>query len=420
MSGSITLLTNGTRGDVQPLVGLGRGLRDAGAAVTLAAPAGFASFVAPGGLPFRGFEGNPSDLLGDTAARAALNDSGDFLDTLRASWRFWRAAQPVYRRMLGSALDACRGATALGLGLSTVWGVHVADALGARVVWLPLQPLTKTRHAPSALLPVRRGPVRAFAPLTHDLVNAAMTLPWARVTNAWRREVGLPALPITRLAGRVCERSALVVYGISPQVVTRPSDWPASHHLAGFWFWEPEPDWQPPLALADFLAQGRALAVSFGTAALRDPQRTLRALAEAMRATGLRAVVQLPEALHGAVAGHPALCAIAGAPHAWLFERVEAVVHHAGAGTTAHALRAGKPALVIPHATDQPFWGERLEALGVGSVLAFRDLTPERLAAALTVLRDDAALRARAEALGARVRSESGVAQAIALLAPAL
>lgn len=57
---------------------------------------------------------------------------------------------------------------------------------------------------------------------------------------------------------------------------------------------------------------------------------------------------------------------IDGAPHARLFPRCAFVVHHGGAGTTTAAARAGVPQLVVAHAADQFFWGERVHSLGIG------------------------------------------------------
>jgi len=49
-------------------------------------------------------------------------------------------------------------------------------------------------------------------------------------------------------------------------------------------------------------------------------------------------------------------------PHDWLFdkERVSAVVHHGGAGTTAIGLAKGRPTVVVPFFGDQGFWGEHI------------------------------------------------------------
>jgi UDP:flavonoid glycosyltransferase YjiC (YdhE family) len=132
----------------------------------------------------------------------------------------------------------------------------------------------------------------------------------------------------------------------------------------------------------------------------------------ALRRTGQRAILlggwtelgqgaHVPESIH----------TIAEAPHDWLFPRMAAIVHHGGAGTTAAALRAGVPSLVISHNFDQPFWGRRVLALGVGPApIRLRDLTEDRLAEAIDRLLHDTAMRQLARELGNRLRAEDGVA----------
>ena len=71
-------------------------------------------------------------------------------------------------------------------------------------------------------------------------------------------------------------------------------------------------------------------------------------------------------------------------PHDWLFPHTAAVVHHAGAGTTAAGLRAGIPAVTVPVVLDQPFWSTRLHRLGVAPPpLPQRDLNADSLATAI-------------------------------------
>ncbi len=71
-------------------------------------------------------------------------------------------------------------------------------------------------------------------------------------------------------------------------------------------------------------------------------------------------------------------------PHAKLFPRVAAVVHHGGSGTTAAALRAGAPQVIVPHIVDQYYFAHRLQALGIAPAgIPIGKLTPERLARAI-------------------------------------
>lgn len=104
-------------------------------------------------------------------------------------------------------------------------------------------------------------------------------------------------------------------------------------------------------------------------------------------------------------------------PHAWLFPQVAAVVHHGGAGTTAAGLRAGVPTVIIPFFGDQGFWGQRVADLGVGTApIPRKQLTVERLAKAIQTAVGDRPMRQHAADLGAKIRDEDGVANAVAMI----
>jgi len=118
----------------------------------------------------------------------------------------------------------------------------------------------------------------------------------------------------------------------------------------------------------------------------------------------------------GAMDGDDVLV-LPSAPHAWLFPRVDAVVHHGGAGTTGAGLRAGVPSIVVPFGVDQPFWGSRVHALGAGPApIPRRTLTRGALAAALRTAVADPGMRAAAARIGDLLRAEDGVATAVAAI----
>jgi UDP:flavonoid glycosyltransferase YjiC (YdhE family) len=149
----------------------------------------------------------------------------------------------------------------------------------------------------------------------------------------------------------------------------------------------------------------------------RRPQETANLIVKALAQTGQRAVIlsgwggllaeKLPETV----------LVIDSVPHDWLFERVAAVVHHGGAGTTSAGLRAGVPSIIIPFFADQPFWGQRVADLGVGpQPIARKHLTVERLAQAIMQAVEDSAMRQRAAALGAKIRVEDGIGKAVRVI----
>lgn len=99
----------------------------------------------------------------------------------------------------------------------------------------------------------------------------------------------------------------------------------------------------------------------------------------------------------------PEMYPIKSIPHDWLFERIDAACHHGGAGTTGASLRAGIPTVIKPFFGDQFFWGDRVEALGVGSCV--RKLTVEGLAEALVLATTDVKQIAKAKLVGEKIRS---------------
>ena len=139
-------------------------------------------------------------------------------------------------------------------------------------------------------------------------------------------------------------------------------------------------------------------------------------VAAAVERAGVRAVVQSGWA-ELETAGDDILL-VGDLPHDWLFPRTAAVVHHAGAGTTAAGLRAGVPAVPVPFLVDQPFWADRLHRLGVApQPLPLHELTADTLAEALRACLDPSIYRDRATELAHRIRGEDGAAAVLRLVA---
>jgi vancomycin aglycone glucosyltransferase len=175
-----------------------------------------------------------------------------------------------------------------------------------------------------------------------------------------------------------------------------------------------------PAALPDqldqFLADGEP-PIYFGFGSMQAAAGTGRALVEAARILGRRAVISRGwgglSSTDAATDAAADCIAIGDVSHEKLFARVAAIVHHGGAGTTTAAARAGKPQVVIPHLYDQYYWAHRVRSLGIGSIgPAAARLSAEVLADALReALRPQVAapahaLAGRIELHGARIAAQ--------------
>jgi len=401
---NITILAIGTRGDVQPYVALGQGLRAAGHVVTIATSAQFAPMITARGLQHATLGGDFLALLETPAGKKAL--SGNPIAA-------YQKVIPMLRGLLDDCWQVSQGADALIYHPKTLGGYHVAEKLGVPgILAHPVPLLSPTAAYPSVLLPWDNlGATLNRA--SHRVLLSMIYAPHRNMINRWRRQtLGLPPMRNELVRNG---RPVPCLYGVSEHVLPQPADWDVTSVMSGFWFLEREAGWQPSAELEAFLAAGPApVYVGFGSMAAEDAARKAKIVVEALERAGVRGV--LATGMGGMALEHaPAhVCVIEGAPHDWLFPQMAAVVHHGGAGTMAAGLRAGKPTVICPFFGDQPFWGRRMAALGVGTLpIPQKQLTVERLSAAIVAVTGDAAMRERAAALGAQIRAEDGVVRAV-------
>ena len=240
MPKTIHLLASGTWGDVQPYLALGLGLQAAGFRPVVATHAAFRPAVERWGLEYAPLADNPSDLMTAPGGQSALTYDGSWLRSARLTLDYMRRARPLYTRLLESAWYACQGADALVAGLAACWAPHIAEALGVPCIWAFLQPFSRTRCFPSALLPTRFSLGKAYNWLTYPLVEQAMWQPWRGVTDRLRRTLlGLGRAPLLGPLPAVYHSGEALLYGYSAHVAPPPPDWPAHHHLTGYWFLPP-------------------------------------------------------------------------------------------------------------------------------------------------------------------------------------
>lgn len=409
----ITLFAAGSRGDIQPCMALSKGLREAGYGVHLAAPQDFAAFARQHGVDFRPLRGDVQQIMASDEGRRLMATAG--ANPLRTMRAMRKLVAPV---ILGMAADACaasRDADALlCLGVLSAFGHTIAEALRLPLIQIEPTPLLPTRAFAAPSWPVQRNWGRLHNTLSGVLMLEAVWWWYRPFVDAFRRGLGLPAYGPARFLRGLQRTPLLGLY--SPTVIPHPADWPDSVQVTGYLFLDAEGGWQPPPALAAFLAAGPPpVYIGFGSMAGREPEQLAGLVLAALAQCGQRGVLLTGWGGLAATAVPDRVFVLDAAPHGWLFPQMAAVVHHGGAGTTAEGLRAGVPNVIVPFAFDQPFWGARVQELGVGPApVPQKQLTAERLARAIDRAVTDGAMRQRAAAVGAAVRSEDGLLDAVA------
>jgi sterol 3beta-glucosyltransferase len=170
--------------------------------------------------------------------------------------------------------------------------------------------------------------------------------------------------------------------------------------------------------LLDFLQAGKPpVYIGFGSMSSRDPERVTDIVLNALRITQQRGVILTGwKGLSGRDLPDHVL-RLDFVPHEWLFPQMAAVVHHGGAGTTAAALRAGVPQVIVPFGVDQNLWAHQAHKIGVASrPIPRRRLTAERLAAAIAQSSNDPAMRQRASAISQHIQAEDGIARTVEMI----
>lgn len=412
----ITIIAVGTRGDVQPAIALGQALKQRGHTVRLAASADFCDWIEQYGLETAESTVNIQQLMESEGGVAWVERGYNPVVQIRLMKKL---LDQYGWAMAWDAWQACQGAEAIISSFtSDTYVTAIAEKLSIPQMSMLLQPaVIATRDGRSIFntpLPNRLSLFNRW--FSRAFIEPA---PWqmlGEVATRLRQELKLP--PQSARENKAVRQQLLMLQAYSAHVVPHPVDWPPNVHTTGYWFLDEQPDWQPSTALHDFLAAGPPpVYIGFGSMTGSAPKRTTRLILDALAISGQRAIVSSGWAGLGQDQLPESIFQIEAVPHNWLFPRMAAVVHHGGAGTTAAGLRAGIPSLIIPHFADQPYWGQRIYALGVGpKPLPRHKLTAQKLAQGLQMAVSDSLMKQRAATLGGKIRAETGVVQAVDLI----
>lgn len=402
----ITILTYGSRGDVQPFLPLSLRLMEEGHSVKLAAPFRFKSFVEEHGIDFVLLSGDPEDLS------QRLNNAGhNFVKLLH---ELTRHAIEIGADIWRQTEEACKDADLILHTFTHAVGAHtLAREKGIPDIHIQTFPMfAPTGDYPNVTLPDLRS--RLLNRFTHTLSGKLTWWTSQMGFERVRRRAGLPRRklywPFTH---NLLRPRTPILCAWSPSVLPPSSDWPPNVHVTGYYFFADHGSYQPHKELDSFLRLGKPpVCVSFGSMVNRDRERIDHIVQEAIKKTSNRGIVLSGWSKIKSSSSADMLY-LESVSHDWLLPRCRMVIHHGGAGTTAAGLRAGIPNIIIPFMADQRFWGRRVHAVGAGpSPIPVKDLSIDSLTGAIAAAESDR-MRESAEATSQRIRNEDGVGETV-------
>jgi len=413
----VALLVAEGPAEAEPFLGLALGLMKAGHDVRLACGLRAASLATARGI--RSVALSIADLRGDMIPGGAQRPA-------RESPLSGFSPIPSARRLLAGAWRAVLGSDVVVYHPGMRAAALLAERLGVPAIAASTQPPGSLGSGLPPPVPRERANP---PPPTGGAAGrgAAWRVPFAGIDATLKYRPRVARRPTVRLAPKRrfggWGSGSTILYAMSRHLVDPVRLRPGSA-LTGYWFADRPESWAPPADLARFLESGSPpVYVDLGDTMPIDPDRAAWFALDALSRAGLRGILR-----RGACSLRPSGARLPGhvfvveeAPLDWLLPRVPGVVIHAGAGPVASALRAGSPMVVIPFTREQRFWARRVHRRGAAPAPIFtQDLCAATLADAMAQVVNDDLLRARARALGARVRQEDGIRRAVTLIERAL
>ena len=421
----IVLTTLGSLGDLHPFLAIARELKARGHHPVLVSHENYRGRAETLGIEF-------------APVRPDYTQFGNFAELIREAMDERKGSEVVAKKLVlpylrqthADLLAAAQGADLLIDHVLTFTAPLVCEQLHLPRVSTTLQPVAMFSAHDPPLFPGApwMNALRGFGPTPWRAFwnfGRLATRGWFRELDVMRREMGLPRMREHPMLDGASRDLHLVLF--SRELMAPQPDWPAASVQPGFPIHDRDEHGQGmPPALVRWLGadthDAAPLVFTLGSSAIYTAGTFYDAAAAAARALGRRAVLLTGLEGMNPVAGVPLIddapldapvVAVHYAPHSELMPRGCATIHQGGVGTTAQAMRAGRPMLVVPFSHDQPDNAARCRRLGIARVLPRKHISTAAFVRELSALLADANAATQAKLVAERMRQESGAVGAV-------
>jgi rhamnosyltransferase subunit B len=406
----IVLTTIGSLGDLHPQIALAIELRKRGHDIIFATMKEYGAIIEPLGFEFHPMrpDGTPINNPEEIAKMTDLKTGSEYVV------RQW--VLPNLRDTYTDLLDSAKDADFIIAGEIVYAAPLVAEKLGIRWASLALAPVAFFSAYDPSVIPLFPFLVKLRGlgtPLNQLIIQLlkAVTKSWSEPIHQLRKELGLAQIQSNPILDK--PSSCLVLAMFSSALAKPQLDWDKKTVVTGFTFYEGNlNEGKINLELQQFLDLGEPpIVFTLGSAAVMVPGNFYQESVRAVTQLNRRAVLLIGK---NSPPDHFSedIIAIDYVPYSQIFPHACAIVHQGGIGTTAQALRAGRPTLIMPYSYDQPDNAARVKRLGTSRTIDRSQYTSARAVKELDELLNNPKYATKATEIGRIIQSENGVSVA--------
>jgi sterol 3beta-glucosyltransferase len=397
----ILIPTMGTRGDVQPYIALAEKLKLSGFDAVIATHPCWRKLICGYNIEFAPI--GPDIDIEYEAAKIRGNAKHWILGALQTA----KFIMSNMEKASDELLKLCKECDLVIVSHSQVGGAE-AEASGVPYISVSLQP---------DVIPKKLDENRIYKRFKNNLISAIISPPMVAPYNKLRTKLGLKKVKtFDQLISPY-----LNIIPISSTVYPPNELWEDKNKVIGYWFLDDFENYSPSWELKEFLEGGPPpVIVALGAMSFESSteKNKLDIIVNSISKSGMRGIIQgFNRTMENYILPNN-IIRVDSIPHSWLFRQGYCVIHHGGLGTTASALKAGVPAIVIPHVLDQYLWANKIYELNAGpKPVSCKDLTESNLIEVIdTLKRNYNEISSSVKAISEKINNEDGLTKTVEII----